>query len=280
MNKPSLQIWPPLMLEPNVPPPDRQKSHGPADVGADVAAQMAAAYDAAQKGDYAGALAIWGPLAQAGVARAQNNVGACFAEGLGVERDNTLALRWLTLAAEEGDRVGQRNLAALYFKGEGVQQDQARAAALYRTAAAAGDGPAQDMLSWILLEESDWFDPVESRRWALAAAEQGIAAAMTRMGMIYHNALGVDRDPGVAVAWWAKAAVHGDADGQAMLGAAYIIGNGLPRDGVAALSWLLRGQAGHSPLASKFLKSARSALSADEIAEAERRAAAPLEPVP
>ena len=93
---------------------------------------MAAAYEAAERGDYATALAIWEPLAQAGVARAQNNIGACFAEGLGVERDPALAVRWLTLAAEAGDPVGQRNLAALYFKGEGVEQDYARAAELYR----------------------------------------------------------------------------------------------------------------------------------------------------
>ena len=83
----------------------------------DVVARMAEAYDAAGCGDYPEALAIWGPLAQAGVTRAQNNVGACFAEGLGVERDQGLALRWLTLAAEAGDPVGRRNLAALYFKG-------------------------------------------------------------------------------------------------------------------------------------------------------------------
>ena len=118
----------------------------------DVAARMAAAYDAAGRGDYPAALAIWGPLAQAGVARAQNNVGACFAESLGVERDQGLALHWLTLAAEAGDPVGRRNLAALYFKGEGVEQDHARAAELYRAAAEAGDAPAQDMLSWMLLE--------------------------------------------------------------------------------------------------------------------------------
>ena len=48
----------------------------------DTAAQMAEAFDAARNGDYAVALAIWGPLAQTGVARAQNNVGACFAEVL------------------------------------------------------------------------------------------------------------------------------------------------------------------------------------------------------
>ena len=39
---------------------------------------------AAEVGDYAAALALWEPLARAGVARAQNNIGACFSEGLGV----------------------------------------------------------------------------------------------------------------------------------------------------------------------------------------------------
>src|SRR5262245_28262871 len=168
----------------------------------EVAARMAEAYDAAGRGDYPAALAIWGPLAQSGVARAQANIGACFAEGLGIDRDPALALRWLTLAAEAGDPGGTRNLAALYFKGEGVVQDHARAAELYRAAAGVGDAPAQDMLSWMLLEgESVPFDASEARRWALAAAEQGIASAMTRLGMIYHNALGVAREPAAAADW-------------------------------------------------------------------------------
>src|SRR5262245_30334090 len=84
-----------------------------------VADQLAAALDAARRGDYASALAIWEPLARSGVARASNNIGACFAEGIGVERDGDLAFRWLALAAEAGDPVGQRNLASLYFRGEG-----------------------------------------------------------------------------------------------------------------------------------------------------------------
>lgn len=136
---------------------------------ADVAARMAAAYEAAGRSDFATALGIWGPLAQAGVARAQNNVGACFAEGLGIERDAKLALRWLTLAAEAGDPVGQRNLAAAFFKGEGADHDYGRAAELYRAAAEQGDGPAQDMLSWMLLEgDCIPLDVVEALRWAKA----------------------------------------------------------------------------------------------------------------
>ena len=129
----------------------------------------------------------------------------------------------------------------------------------------------------MLLEgEAVPFDAVEARRWALAAAEQGVASSMTRLGMIYHNALAVDRDPTAAAAWWTKAAARGDADGQAMLGAAHLLGTGAPRDGVAALAWLLRANAGGSALAARFLSNARGALSADQIAEAERRAAAPL----
>jgi uncharacterized protein len=52
-----------------------------------VAARMAVAYEAADRNDYTTAPEIWNGLAHAGVARAQNNIGACFAEGLRVERD-------------------------------------------------------------------------------------------------------------------------------------------------------------------------------------------------
>jgi hypothetical protein len=87
--------------------PDAAARYGHTDAEQAVSARMAEAYDAAGRGDYPTALAIWGPLAQAGVARAQNNVGTCFAEGLGVERDSALALRgspWqLKLATQSAD---------------------------------------------------------------------------------------------------------------------------------------------------------------------------------
>ena len=115
-------------------------------------ADLDLARDLAEAGDYESALALWEPLARAGHGRAQNNIGACFAEGLGVERNGPLALKWLTLSAESGDPVGRRNLAALLFKGEDVPPDAARALSLYRAAAEQGDAVSQDMLSWMLLE--------------------------------------------------------------------------------------------------------------------------------
>ncbi|SHI43432.1 hypothetical protein SAMN02745194_00353 [Roseomonas rosea] len=239
---------------------------------------MEEALAAFRAGDHATALALWEPLARAGDARAQANIGACFAEGLGVPADAPLALKWLNLAAEAGHPPGQRNLAALFLRGgRGVEVDFARAADLYRRAAEAGDALAQDMLSWMLLEgEVMPPDPAEARRWALKAAEGGVAASMTRLGMLHHHAMGVERDVAEAARWWRMAAERGDADGQAMLGAAHHLGAGVARDGVAALAWLLRAEAGGSELARPFLNPVRAGLPPGDIAEAERRAAAPL----
>lgn len=245
-----------------------------------VSAEMERALAAANAGDYGTALALWEPLARAGNARAQNNIGACFAEGLGVSSDRPLALKWLTLSAEAGDPVGQRNCAAFYMQGSdavGSDANPARAAELYRLAADQGDAPAQDMLSWLLLEgEIIPSDPAEAKLWAERAAEAGVAASMTRLGMLYHNALGVDRDPAQAFYWWRKGAAGDDADAQAMLGAACHMGAGTPADRVAALALLLRATHGGSALAQPFLKPVRDSLDRDEIMEAERRAKLPL----
>ncbi|MCR0984839.1 tetratricopeptide repeat protein [Roseomonas populi] len=239
---------------------------------------MEDALAAFRAGDCATALALWEPLARAGDARAQANIGACFAEGMGVPQDPPLALKWLSLSAEAGHPPGQRNLAALLLRGgRGVEADFTRAADLYRSAAEAGDGLAQDMLSWMLLEgEVMPADPAQAREWAEKAAAQGVASSMTRIGMLYHHAMGVERDVAEAARWWTRAAALGDADGQAMLGAAHHLGAGVEKDGVAALAWLLRAEAGGSALARPFVPAVRAALDPAGVAAAERRAKEPL----
>lgn len=232
----------------------------------DVAATMAQATAAVERGDHAAALALWGPLAHAGIGRAQNNIGACFAEGLGVERDPALALRWLTLAAESGDPVGRRNLAALHFKGEGVDQSDAEAMRLYRLAAEQGDAPAQDMLSWMLLEGGNPADRTEALRWAQAAAEAGIATSMTRLGMMHHDALGVERDADAAAGWWQRGMAAGDPDSEAMLGAATLLGQGVPPHADRALALLLAAESKGSTLAAPFIRAARAAVAPTEPA--------------
>ena len=224
------------------------------------AAAMVRARTLVEAGDHAAALEIWGPLAHAGVARAQNNVGGCFAHGQGVEVDHALALRWLTLSAEAGDALGQRNLGSLYFEGLGVPRDYAMAARWFRAAAEQDDGEAQDMLSWMLLDgEMLEQEPIEARKWAEAAAAKGHAGAATRLGTILYNAMGTPRDAVSAVAWWHRATAAGDGDGAAMLGAAYHLGQGVPADQAEAFLHLTIATRRGSLLAARFLPIVRGA---------------------
>lgn len=241
----------------------RRHSFDPvADLETTAAIALEQARALAAAGDYVAALAIWGPLAHRGVARAANNVGACFMGGLGVEVDQALAVRWLTAAAEAGDPAGQRNLASAYLQGKGIGQSDELALRWYREAASLGDAQAQDMASWMLLERDDaHLHLAEAHRLAQAAADAGIASAMTRMGMIHHNALGVERDPEAAVAWWGRGVAAGDPDAMAMLGAANHLGQGVEPDPLRAMVLLILAKRGGSALAETFFSAVEASLS-------------------
>jgi TPR repeat protein len=225
-------------------------------------------------GEHGAALALWEPLAQQGLARAQSNLGAAFLEGRGVARDVGRAADLLRRAADQGDAGGQRNLAHCYYEGWGVPQDPVQAALWYEKAATQNDADAQDMLSYMKLDGGDYEG---ARTWAEKAATFGRTEAMARLGDIHHNALGVERNPRLAIAWWRQAAMLGHAEAQAMLGAAHIAGEGVPQDRIEALHWLLRAEAnGAGELAAGFMGDARADMDPLDTAEAERRAAAPL----
>lgn len=247
----------------------------PAAAGLDDLMQTATA--AVLRGDYNAALAAWNICAHNGVARAQAEIGRCFVDALGVERDTTLAHTWLKLAADAKDAYGQRLLGDYYFNGEDGKQDRAIAEEWYARAAAQGEPLAQEMLSWIYAEgDSRTPDYAKARAYAEAAAAQGVAKSMTRLGFLYHNAMGVPRDAAMAASWWLKAARLDDADGQAMYGAALHLGAGVPRAPLQAYAWLTRAKAGGSGFADRFLPAAALALPAEQRAEGDRIAALPL----
>ena len=100
--------------------------------------------DAANAGDYATALAEWTPLAEAGHAVAQYNLGQMYREGMGIPQDYAEALKWHRLAAEAGYRDAQNNLGTMYGNGEGVLQDYRFAYMWFNLAAAQGDELAKE----------------------------------------------------------------------------------------------------------------------------------------
>ena len=61
---------------------------------------------------YAGEIFKWSlKAAEQGIAEAQHNLGICYAEGCGVEEDETKAVEWFRKATEQGDPQAQCHLA-------------------------------------------------------------------------------------------------------------------------------------------------------------------------
>ena len=71
--------------------------------------------DAWQRGDYPAAVAEWRPLALAGDADAQFNLGQAYKLGRGVPSDLTQAEDWYRRAAKQGHLQAEDNLGLILF---------------------------------------------------------------------------------------------------------------------------------------------------------------------
>ncbi|MDP9424203.1 MAG: SPOR domain-containing protein [Pseudomonadota bacterium] len=163
------------------------------------AQSVRAGIEAWQKGDTAGAVAIWRPLAEAGDADAAFNLGQAYRLGKGVVIDlaqaqnwleraarkghvdaqTTLglllfqngnrvgAMRWLNLAAEAGEPRALLMVGTALYNGDGVPEDQVKAYAYVSRAAAQGLAPAQATLA-----DMDAVMPLEQRKKGVALAQQ------------------------------------------------------------------------------------------------------------
>ena len=79
--------------------------------------KLKAALDAIDRQDYVGAVRLLLPLAEAGYAEAQSNLGVLYQLGLGVPRDVVTAVRWLKVAVEHGNGSAAHNLGTIYLTG-------------------------------------------------------------------------------------------------------------------------------------------------------------------
>ena len=111
--------------------------------------------DAWQRSDYAGAVAIWRPLAEKGDPDAEFNLAQAYRLGRGVPTNLAAAKTWFERAAAQGHVDAQTTLGLLLFQngnqGEGMKwlkqaadQGEPRALLVYGTALVNGDGVTQD----------------------------------------------------------------------------------------------------------------------------------------
>lgn len=158
---------------------------------------------ALQHGDYATTLARLRPLANAGNALAQYELGRMYEAGKGVPQDYAQAANWYRSAGLQGDRSAQLSLALMYARGEGVPQDNTQGLYWLGKASEGSDPAARRGMSMLYYETRGSFDNGRPRSAAeLAAlalptmqkmADQGNAQVRCALLQLYETGQAVPR---------------------------------------------------------------------------------------
>ena len=174
--------------------------------------------------------------AEAGYARAQINLGVCYANGTGVTKDAAEAVKWYRKAADQGNSEAQFCLGECYDKGQGVAKNEEEAVKWIRKAADQGYALAQGYIGWDYANGRGVAkDEEEAVKWYQKAAGQGNAKAQFCLGACYDEGQGVAKNEEEAVKWYRKAADQGEATAQNCLGICYAKAQGVPENEVEAV---------------------------------------------
>ncbi len=274
-------------------------------------ADVDAGVDAWERGDYATAYQEWKPLAEAGdalaqfnlgtwyyhfeqnyeqaakwvrfaaqqgLAQAQHDLGRFYVLGQGVRQNDVEAARWFRLAAEQEHPMAQYNLGASYYSGEGVPQDYGQAVALFRKAATAGIVMAQHNLGAMYLQSLGvQQDYQEAAMWFLLAAEQSVEAALRNIGASQAGRLGgkfpiVAGESSPTMENYREGVAYALAAAKSALGYLYAEGAGVRRDDVLAHMWFQLAANQGDPDAADNLDTLAARMTPAQIAEAQKLA--------
>lgn len=128
--------------------------------------------------DYVAAVKCFTDAAWQGHPDAQWNLGVCYHDGFGVEKNLSEAVKWWRAASEQGHSEAQFRLGLAYSGGDGIDENHSEAAKWMRGPAAKGNPHARHYLA-IAFRFGDGVPQnyVEAYKWANLAAAQGIQAA-------------------------------------------------------------------------------------------------------
>lgn len=150
-----------------------------------------------QAGNYAGAVAIWRPLAQAGNADAQFNLAQAYRLGHGVAADPQAAMGWYRKAAEQNHQQAQTTYGLMLFQ----NNDQKAAMPWLQKAADRGDPRALYVIGTALFNgdqlPKDW---VRAYAMMTRAAAAGLPQARTSLGEMEHYIPASQRQQGTRLA--------------------------------------------------------------------------------
>lgn len=175
--------------------------------------------------------------AEAGDGEAMANLGSAYAQGVGVEKDLTLAATWYRKSADAGHHQGMARLAYVYSNGRGVEKDLDLALEWCRKSIAAGSTAGLLYLGdayqrGIGVEQ----DHAEAARLYRQALDAGDSIANFCLGQLYERGHGVPEDPAQAARLYAVTAREGHPPSVRALARLYVEGRGVPRDVAKGLS--------------------------------------------
>jgi cell division septation protein DedD len=163
----------------------------------DSRAVVEAGVTAWQRGDFAGAVKQWRPLADQGDQDAQFNMGQAYRLGRGVPADLRIAQSWFQKAAAQGHEMAQGNLGLLLYE----SGKRAEAMPWISKAAGRGDPRAQYVLG-VELTNGDIVPRDFPRAYALMtrAASKGLPPAAKSLEQMEKFIPAADRQKGIALA--------------------------------------------------------------------------------
>ena len=149
---------------------------------------------------------------------AEGRTGGVTCESGAAGADDADGAPALRTAAEQGDAESEYLLGAAYAGGDGVRKDDKEAFGWFMKAALQGHREAQFRLGEMChFGEGTGRDDAEAVRWWLKAAEQGHPGAECRLGDAYRYGDGVLRDDAEAERWYRSAAGHGSSEAEGIL---------------------------------------------------------------
>ena len=159
---------------------------------------------------------------------AQFNLGLCYENGKGIDRDINKAAECYKCAAAQGQGGAMYNLALFYMEGiGGYPRDHQKGIELLKDAAETGLCKAQSFLGLYYADESSSHcDYDKAIPYLKIAASKKDPSAEYHLGICFERGLGIERDMSKAAHMYQLAANHGHTGAQYNLGVFYEHGLG------------------------------------------------------
>jgi uncharacterized protein len=165
------------------------------------------------------ALALYLMAAERGDTEAQFIVGGMYFQGIGTEKNQKEAFKWLYKAAKNGESTpqSQKILGQAFLLGNVVPQNYTESIQWYQRASENGDHDAQNELAFLYyvgrgVQQN--FDT--SFKWFEKAAQGGLAVAQYNVGIMWYTGNGVEKPDLIqAYTWLSLAAANGHQDASA-----------------------------------------------------------------